>query len=126
MHLKYISILVKLQLQLKLLIILLSLVTGLGDKFTVTGSTADNSIVIWAPNAAATGEVLKFTTTDNGVTFTPAIVNIGALVSFSSAAVGPLPNGDFYFNAHGMFPQKFTSTGTLIGTIPGTAITTIW
>ncbi len=96
----------------------------LGDKFTVTGSTADNSIVIWAANAATTGEVLKFTTTDNGVTFTPTTVNIGTLVSFSSAAVGPLPNGDFYFNAHGMFPQKFNSAGTLIGAIPGTAITT--
>lgn len=90
----------------------------LGDKFTVTGSTADNSIVIWAANAATTGEVIKFTTTDNGLTFTPSIVSIGTLVSFSSAAVGPLPNGDFYFNAHGMNPQKFNATGTLIGTIP--------
>jgi len=90
----------------------------LGDKFTITGSTADNSIVIWAANAAATGEVVKFTTSDNGLTFTPSIVNIGALVSFASASVGPLPNGDFYFNAHGMNPQKFNSTGTLIGTIP--------
>ncbi|MCJ7552584.1 MAG: T9SS type A sorting domain-containing protein [Ignavibacteriaceae bacterium] len=96
----------------------------LGDKFTVTGSTADNSIVIWAANAAATGEVVKFTTTDNGVTFTPAIVNIGALVSFSSAAIGPLPNDDFYFNAHGMNAQKYTSTGTLIGTIPNTVLST--
>jgi hypothetical protein len=90
----------------------------LGDKITVTGSTADNSIVIWAANAAATGEVIKFTTTDNGLTFTPTIVNIGALISFASAAVGPVPGGDFYFNAHGMNPQKFNSTGTLIGTIP--------
>ncbi len=96
----------------------------LGDKITVTGSTADNTVTIWAAAANATGDVVKFTTTDNGATFTPEIVNIGVLVSFSSAAVGPLANGDFYFNAHGMTPQKFTSTGTLIGTIPSTAITT--
>ncbi len=57
----------------------------LGDKFTVTGSTADNSIVIWAASANALGEVVKFTTTDNGITFTPQVVNIGTLVSFSSA-----------------------------------------
>ncbi|MCU0342454.1 MAG: T9SS type A sorting domain-containing protein [Ignavibacterium sp.] len=99
-------------------------VMRLGDKITVTGSTADNSIVIWAANAAATGEIIKFTTTDNGVTFTPSIVSIGALVSFSSASVGPLPGGDFYFNAHGMNAQKFTSTGTLIGTISNTALGT--
>ena len=101
-------------------------VTGyrLGDKFTVTGSTADNSIVIWAANASATGEIVKFTTTDNGTTFSPEVISVGTLASFSSAAIGPLANGDFYFNAHGMFPQKFTSTGTLIGTIPSTAITT--
>ncbi|MDP2363929.1 MAG: hypothetical protein Q8M94_09195, partial [Ignavibacteria bacterium] len=96
----------------------------LGDKFTVTGSTADNSIVIWAANAAATGEVVKFTTTDNGTTFTAVVFSVGTLASFSSAAVGPLANGDFYFNAHGMNAQKFGSTGTLIGTIPNAVLGT--
>ena len=96
----------------------------LGDKFTVTGSTTDNSIIIWAANAAATGEVIKFTTADNGATFTPEVISVGTLVSFSSAAIGPLANGDFYFNAHGGNAQKFTSTGTLVGTIPGTALST--
>jgi hypothetical protein len=45
----------------------------LGDKFTVTGSTTDNSIIIWAATSLASagaGNLLKFTTTDNGVTFT--------------------------------------------------------
>ncbi len=96
----------------------------LGDKFTVAGSTTDNSIIIWAANAAATGEVIKFTTADNGATFTPEVISVGTLVSFSSAAIGPLANGDFYFNAHGGNAQKFTSTGTLVGTIPGTALST--
>jgi len=96
----------------------------LGDKITVTGSTADNSIVIWAPSANATGEVVKFTTADNGATFTANIVNIGALVSFASASAGPLANGDFYFNAHGMNAQKFSSTGSLLGTIPNTVLGT--
>ncbi len=96
----------------------------LGDKFTITGSTVDNSIIIWAASANALGEVVKFTTTDNGTTFTPQVVSIGTLVSFSSAAVGPLANGDFYFNAHGMNAQKFTSTGTLIGTVPNATLGT--
>ena len=96
----------------------------LGDKFTVTGSTADNSVTIWAAAANATGDVVKFTTTDNGTTFIPQVLNVGTLVSFSSAAVGALANGDFYFNAHGMNAQKFSSTGSLIGTIPNTVLGT--
>ena len=90
----------------------------LGDKFTITGSTVDNSIIIWAASANALGEVVKFTTTDNGTTFTSAIVNVGTLASFGSAAVGPLSSGDFYFNAQGLNAQKFTIAGTLIGSIP--------
>lgn len=90
----------------------------LGDKITVTGSTADNSIIIWAVSADADGEVVKFTTTDNGITFTPTILDVGTFATFASAAVGPLPNGDFYFNAHGSNALKYSSTGTLLGTIP--------
>lgn len=90
----------------------------LGDKITITGSTADNSIIIWAVSADADGEVLKFTTTDNGMTFTPTILDVGTFATFASAAVGPLPNGDFYYNAHGSNTLKYSSTGTLLGTIP--------
>ena len=96
----------------------------IGDKITVTGSTVDNSVTIWAAAANATGEIVKFTTTDNGTTFSAQVLSVGTLVSFSSAAVGPLANGDFYFNAHGMNAQKFTSSGILIGTIPNTVLGT--
>jgi len=90
----------------------------LGDKITVTGSTADNSIIIWAVSADEDGEVVKFTTTDNGMTFTAEVLDVGSFVTFSSAAVGPLANGDFYYNAHGSNAMKYSSTGALIGTIP--------
>ena len=95
----------------------------LGDKITVTGSTADNSIIIWAVSADADGEVVKFTTADNGVSFTSQIVNIGTLASFGSAAVGPLSSGDFYFNAQGLNAKKFSSTGSDLGTIPNAVLT---
>ncbi|HEX9253876.1 MAG TPA: hypothetical protein VF870_16630, partial [Ignavibacteriaceae bacterium] len=96
----------------------------LGDKITITGTTADNSIIIWAVSADADGEVLKFTTTDNGVSFTSQVVNIGTLASFGSAAVGPLSSGDFYFNAQGLNAKKFSSTGSDLGTVPNTVLTT--
>ncbi|HSL88882.1 MAG TPA: T9SS type A sorting domain-containing protein [Ignavibacteriaceae bacterium] len=90
----------------------------LGDKFTVTGSTADNSVTIWAASGN-TKELYKFTTTDNGVTFTPTIIQLPSLgtVSLGSAAVGPLPNGDFYYNAGGQPAQKFLADGTIIDTV---------
>lgn len=93
----------------------------LGDKITVTGSTTDNSVTIWAASAT-TPEVYKFTTTNNGVSFTPTIINIGT--NNATPSVGPLPNGDFYYNANGLNPRKYTATGTLVGSVPGTVVAT--
>lgn len=96
----------------------------LGDKFTIIGSTTDNSIVIWAVSADTDGEILKFTTADNGYSFSPTILDVGSFTSFGSAAVGPLANEDFYFNAQGSNAQKYSSSGSLIGTIPSSILTT--
>lgn len=97
----------------------------LGDKFTVEGSTADNSIIIWAADALAnSGLVHKFTTTDNGVSFTSTTVDIGSPATASSAAVGPLSDGSFYWNSHGTAASKYDNTGTLIGSIPTTVLGT--
>ena len=97
----------------------------LGDKFTVSGSTADNSIIIWvADGNANSGLVHKFTTTDNGNTFTPSTVDIGSPATASSVAIGPLSGESFYWNSHGNNASKYDNTGTLVGTIPGTALGT--
>ncbi len=93
----------------------------LGDKITVTGAAADNSLIIWVASVTS-NELVKFTTTDNGATFTPEIITIG--VMGGSASVGPLANGDFYYNAVGQNPKKFNATGTLLGTIPGSVVAT--
>ncbi len=97
-------------------------VVRLGDKFTVTGSTADNSVTIWAASGN-TKEIYKFTTTDNGLTFTATVITLTfASTSLSSGAVGPLANGDFYYTANGQLVQKFLANGTIIDTIPGSVI----
>jgi len=100
-------------------------IVRLGDKFTVTGSTADNSVTIWAASAN-TKELYKFTTTDNGVTFTPTIIQLPNLgtVSLGSASVGPLANGNFYYNAGGQLVQKFLADGTVIDTVSGGIVAT--
>jgi len=97
----------------------------LGDKFTVTGSTVDNSIVIWAATSLASagaGNLLKFTTTDNGVTFTPTVIPIAQTAS--SAAIGPLPDTSFYHNSHGTSPTKYSASGTAGGSFPTTTVAT--
>jgi hypothetical protein len=97
----------------------------LGDKITITGSTADNSIIIWVADAtAASGLVHKFATTDNGTTFTPQTIDIGSPTTASSAAVGPLSDGSFYWNSHGTNASKYDISGTLIGSIPNTVLGT--
>lgn len=98
----------------------------LGDKFTVTGSTADNSIIIWAASAN-TKELYKFTTADNGATFTATIIplpSLATVASYGSASVGPLANGDFYYNAGGQNVQKYLADGTIIDTVSGGIVAT--
>ena len=99
----------------------------LGDKMTVTGSAADNSLIIWAASSTAgQKKVLKFTTADNGATFTPVIVNLdmGTVDVAGSSSVGPLSDGGFYWNAGGRSAMKFNADGTLVGTIPGSVVAT--
>jgi hypothetical protein len=97
----------------------------LGDKFTVTGSTADNSIIIWAATSLASagaGNLIKFTTTDNGVTFTSTVIPITSTAS--SAAVGPLLDASFYHDSHGTSPTKYSADGTASGSFPTTTVAT--
>ncbi|MBD3291214.1 T9SS type A sorting domain-containing protein [candidate division KSB1 bacterium] len=94
----------------------------LGDKISAMGSLADNSFVLYAASAA-NNEILKFTTSDNGATFDLEVIDIGT--NGGSASVGPIPGmTDFYYNATGLNPKKFDSTGADLGTIPGSVVST--
>ncbi|QOJ29393.1 MAG: choice-of-anchor D domain-containing protein [Ignavibacteriales bacterium] len=64
----------------------------LGDKFTVVGSTADNSIIIYAV-AASNNKIVKFTTTDNGATFNREVITATGLSSGTAASLAPINNG---------------------------------
>lgn len=93
----------------------------LGDKFTVIGSAADNSLKIIAASANS-NDVLIFSTEDNGATFLADTLAIG--VTGGSASVGPLPDGSFYWNASGQSARKFSADGTVLGTVPGSVVAT--
>jgi DNA/RNA endonuclease YhcR with UshA esterase domain len=95
----------------------------LGDKITVTGSTADNSVTIWAATASK-DTVVKFRTTDNGATFTPTYIKMsnGASATGASPSVAPIGDGStgFFVKSAGKATIHFDANGTKVDSIPTT------
>ena len=60
----------------------------MGDKFTITGSAAANTLTIWAAGASST-QIVKFITADNGATFTPTTIMVTGAAMGGSASVSP-------------------------------------
>ncbi len=95
-----------------------------GDKFTVTGSTADGSITIWA-GAASSSKVVKFTSPDSGKTFTPAEITLTGSPNSSAPAVYPNNDGsEFYVNSNGTYVKRYLANGTLVDSVSGSLIGT--
>lgn len=92
----------------------------LGDKITVTGSVADNSVIIWAASANS-NDLVKFSTADNAATFTEEVINLG--LTGGSASVGPMTD-EFYYNATGQHIRKFDAMGSELGVISGAVVST--
>ncbi len=96
-----------------------------GDKFSVIGSVSDNSAVIYA-YASALDKYYKFTTADNGATWTPTEVTASNGNSGSTAAIGPKITGDseVYINSNGRNIVRHQADGTAIDTVSGGLIPT--
>jgi len=95
----------------------------LGDKFRVTGNFYNNTAVLWAADAA-NAKVYKFSMSNGAFSNIPEIITLSNGAFGGSASVAPLPDGSFYYNAGGKNVMKYTSTGTIIDTIPGSIIGT--
>ncbi len=91
-----------------------------GDKFTVVGSLADNTIEVWMATASVDpGIVYVATTDDQGatwdveeITLTGTLVNVG-----SSPDVAPLALGrtsDFYVGGNSSAPARYSSAGAYV------------
>ncbi len=95
-----------------------------GDKFTVTGSTADNSVAIWAAGVNS-DKVVKFTTSDNASTFTPSEITLSSGNVGNTPAVYPNNDGSKIFvNAAGMLVTEFDANGTFVDTVAGSIVGT--
>ncbi len=101
----------------------------LGDKISVEFDSASNASALWAASAT-TGQhkVYKWTKIAGTDSFnqTPTVISLSDALTtgIGSAAVAPLFNGDFYWNAGGQSVRKYSANGTLIGIVPGTVVAT--
>ncbi len=97
----------------------------LGDKITVAGDFSAGTAVIYAASATSgIQKIYKFTMTSGAFTSVPTVISLSDNQSGTptSASVGPLPNGDFYWKATGFRLKKYQADGTLIDTVSTTIL----
>jgi hypothetical protein len=88
----------------------------LGDMFSVYGRADDNSLVIYAAVRQGT-EIIKFTTADNGMTFTPTVINLPAGALNTNPNVADFMDGTLWVKSSGKPLMHFTGDGTLVDTV---------
>jgi hypothetical protein len=93
----------------------------LGDMFSVYGKASDNTLAVYAA-VSGKDNVVKFTTTDNGKTFTPAVIVL------NNGAMGTQPNvvrsadGMLYVKSYAKGLTIHDSTGALKDTVSGSLV----
>jgi len=91
-----------------------------GDKFTVVGSVADNTVEVWMATASVDpGIVYVATTSDQGATWSVEEITLTGTntVVGSSPDVAPLALGrtaDFYVGGNSSAPARYSSVGAYI------------
>jgi hypothetical protein len=101
----------------------------LGDVFTVAYDATTEGYAIWAASAT-TGQAKVYKWTQilgsDSLNQVPTIITLSDAVAggIAAASVGPLPNGDFYWNANGQSARKYQANGTLVGVVPGGVVAT--
>lgn len=99
-----------------------------GDKCTVVGSFDDGTAEIWVASATTGhGRVYIFRMSGGTFSTTPTVVTLSDVIGTTtagSAQASPLPDGSFYYNAGGINVKKYSSSGTLLGAVPGAIVST--
>jgi len=91
-----------------------------GDKFTVVGSLADNTIEVWMATATSDpGIVYVATTADQGATWSVEEITLSGTLDLigSSADAAPLELGrtsDFYVGGNSSAPARYSSAGAYV------------
>ncbi|MCX6137106.1 MAG: chitobiase/beta-hexosaminidase C-terminal domain-containing protein, partial [Ignavibacteriales bacterium] len=90
------------------------------------GSTADNSVAIWAVGAGS-NRVVKCTTTDNGATFTGTEIVLSSALSSGATTPSITPNltgTEFYVKGQGDILRRYQINGTIIDSSASSVVAT--
>lgn len=88
----------------------------MGDAFNVYGKASDNSLTIFC-GIKDKGQLIKFTTTDNGNTFTPTVITLEG-ASFSSLPnIALLKDGSFYYKTYSKPLLHYSADGKILDTV---------
>lgn len=88
----------------------------LGDMISVYGKASDNTLTIYA-GMSAKNKVVKFTTADNGNTFTPEVITLTGAVVSTAPNVAQVKDGTFWYKSYTKPLVHYTATGTPIDSI---------
>ncbi|MBD3409255.1 MAG: DUF4623 domain-containing protein [Ignavibacteriales bacterium] len=88
----------------------------MGDMFAVSGRTDDNSLEIFA-GVSGSAELIKFTTDDNGATFTPTTIALDSAVVSTTPVAAPVGDGTFYYKSYGTPLVRYDTTGALVDSV---------
>ncbi len=95
----------------------------MGDMFSVYGSASDNSLTIYA-GVNSSNKFVRFTTMDNGLTFTPEVIEI------EGGSFGTLPNvaemadGTMYVKSYGKPLVHLDASGEVVDTVSTSVVGT--
>jgi hypothetical protein len=88
----------------------------MGDMFSVYGKTSDNSLKIFAA-VASKNMFVKFTTIDNGVTFTPEVITLPSGSFNTQANIAETKNGLYFIKSYGRALVRFNPTTLAMDTV---------
>ncbi len=96
----------------------------MGDMFSVYGKASDNTLTIYAGVANA-DRYVKFTTTDNGRSFTGTVITLGGGGSFSTLPnIAQASDGSVYVKSYGRPLVHLNADGSVIDTVATTVFPT--
>jgi len=92
-----------------------------GSLISVVGSASDNSLTVHTSGVANSENVYRFTTTDNGASFSAGVVTAGPQSTGNVEGVDPTETGSssFYLNPAGKAPTLYDASGTSQGAVQG-------
>ncbi|NUN71058.1 MAG: DUF4623 domain-containing protein, partial [Bacteroidetes bacterium] len=93
----------------------------MGDMISVFGKASDNTLAIYA-GVSGQDNVVKFTTTDFGKTFTKSIIQLSTGPNGTMPSIAQMNDGTIYVKSYTKKLSRYDDLGNLIDTISGSIV----